>query len=44
MLTLDRETDFVVFVHEDGSPEDCVVVDRAGADWPELDLGSVPAR
>ena len=38
MLTLDTETDFVVFVHEDGSPEDCVVVSRKGADWPELDL------
>ncbi len=42
MLTLDAETDFVVFVHEDGSPEDCVVVDRNGAAWPELDLASVP--
>jgi ureidoglycolate lyase len=44
MLTLDSETDFVVFVHEDGSPEDCVVVERAGAPWPELDLGRVPAK
>ncbi|MBX3196781.1 MAG: ureidoglycolate lyase [Labilithrix sp.] len=44
MLTLDVETDFVVFVHEDGTPEDCVVVDRAGADWPELDLASVGDR
>lgn len=44
MLTLDSETDFVVFVHEDGTPEDCVVVDRDGADWPELDLASVPAK
>ncbi|MBX3262828.1 MAG: ureidoglycolate lyase [Labilithrix sp.] len=43
MLTLDVETDFVVFVHEDGTPEDCVVVDRQGADWPELDLASVGA-
>lgn len=42
MLTLDSETDFVVFVHEDGTPEDCVVVDREGAPWPELDLSSVP--
>lgn len=42
MLTLDSETDFVVFVHEDGSPQDCVVVDRNGADWPELDLASLP--
>jgi ureidoglycolate lyase len=42
MLTLDRETDFVVFVHEDGSPEDCVVVDRNDAAWPELDLGRLP--
>jgi len=41
MLTLDSETDFIVMVHEDGSPEDCVVVDRAEADWPELDLASV---
>jgi ureidoglycolate lyase len=41
MLTLDSETDFVVFVHEDGTPEDCVVVDRDGAEWPELDLVSV---
>jgi ureidoglycolate lyase len=40
MLTLDSETDFVVFVHEDGTPEDCVVVDRDGADWPVLDLAS----
>lgn len=41
MLTLDSETDFVVFVHEDGSSEDCVVVNRAGADWPVLDLTSL---
>lgn len=41
MLTLDSETDFVVFVHEDGTPDDCVVVDRDGAEWPELDLASV---
>jgi ureidoglycolate lyase len=41
MLTLDSETDFVVFVHEDGTPQDCVVVDHEGA-WPELDLASVP--
>ncbi len=41
MLTLDTETDFVVFVHEDGSPEDCVVVNRKGADWPELELGAL---
>jgi ureidoglycolate lyase len=41
MLTLDSETDFVVFVHEDGTPEDCVVVDRNGAPWPELDLKQV---
>jgi ureidoglycolate lyase len=40
MLTLDRETDFVVFIHEDGTDDDCVVVDRAGADWPELDLAA----
>lgn len=38
MLTLDSQTDFVVFVHEDGTDEDCVVVDRNGADWPILDL------
>jgi ureidoglycolate lyase len=44
MLTLDAETDFVVLVHEDGTPEDCVVCDRDGADWPELDLASVPAK
>ncbi|HVH42688.1 MAG TPA: ureidoglycolate lyase [Labilithrix sp.] len=44
MLTLDSETDFVVFVHEDGTDEDCVVVDRDGADWPILDLASVPSR
>ena len=44
MLTLDSETDFVVFVHEDGTPEDCVVVDRNGAPWPELDLAAVPAK
>lgn len=43
MLTLDAETDFVVFVHEDGSPEDCVVV-AGGADWPELDLAAVATR
>lgn len=42
MLTLDSQTDFVVFVHEAGTPEDCVVVDRDGADWPELDLAAVP--
>ncbi len=40
MLTLDSQTDFVVFVHEDGSPEDCVVVDRESG-WPELDLSVV---
>lgn len=44
MLTLDAETDFVVFVHEDGTPEDCVVVERGGAAWPELDLASVAPR
>jgi len=44
MLTLDSETDFVVLVHEDGTPEDCVVVDRDGADWPELDLGAVASK
>jgi ureidoglycolate lyase len=44
MLTLDSETDFVVFVHENGSPEDCVVVDRNGAPWPELDLGALDDR
>lgn len=44
MLTLDTETDFVVFVHEDGTPEDCVVVDRDGADWPELDLTAVAGK
>ncbi len=38
MLTLDVETDFVVFVHEDGTEDDCVVVDRDKRDWPELDL------
>jgi ureidoglycolate lyase len=37
MITLDSETDFIVFVHEDGSPEDCVVVKRRDG-WPELDL------
>lgn len=42
MLTLDAQTDFVVFVHEDGTPQDCVVVDRDGADWPELDLAALP--
>jgi len=41
MLTLDKETDFVVFVHEDGTPDDCVVVDRADAAWPLLDLAAV---
>lgn len=41
MLTLDSQTDFVVFVHEDGTDEDCVVVNRDGADWPILDLESV---
>jgi ureidoglycolate lyase len=44
MLTLDSETDFVVFVHEDGTAEDCIVVERDGANWPELDLASVPPR
>ena len=44
MLTLDSETDFVVFVHEDGSPEDCVAVDRARADWPVLDLAAISRR
>ncbi len=44
MLTLDSETDFVVFVHEDGTPADCLVVDRDGASWPELDLARVPER
>jgi ureidoglycolate lyase len=43
MLTLDSETDFVVFVHEDGTAEDCVVVDRAGDAWPELDLAALAA-
>jgi len=42
MLTLDAQTDFVVFVHEDGTPEDCVVVERADA-WPELALETVAA-
>jgi ureidoglycolate lyase len=42
MLTLEAETDFVVFVHEDGTPEDCLVVDRDGAPWPELDLTRLP--
>ena len=41
MLTIDSETDFVVMVHEDGTPEDCVVVDRGDADWPILDLAAV---
>ena len=40
MLTLDAQIDFVVFVHEDGTPEDCVVVDRE-AGWPELALDAV---
>jgi ureidoglycolate lyase len=40
MLTLDSETDFVVFVHEDGSPVDCVVV-VAEPTWPVLDLASI---
>ena len=44
MLTIDTETDFVVFVHEDGSAEDCVVTPRAGAAWPELELGCVPSK
>jgi ureidoglycolate lyase len=44
MLTLDSETDFVVFIHENGEPADCVVVDRAGAAWPELELGAVSSR
>jgi ureidoglycolate lyase len=44
MLTLDKQTDFVVFVHEDGSPPDCVVVDRNDAPWPELDLGRVDPK
>lgn len=38
MLTIDSQTDFVVFVNEDGTDEDCVVVDRNGMDWPILDL------
>lgn len=38
MLTLDKETDFVVFVHETGEEEDCVVRNRDAAPWPELDL------
>jgi ureidoglycolate lyase len=38
MLTLDTETDFVVFVHEDGTDDDCVVVERGESAWPELDL------
>lgn len=42
MLTLDLETDFVVFVHEDGTVQDCVVVDRNDAPWPELDLSALP--
>ncbi|MBX3228082.1 MAG: ureidoglycolate lyase [Labilithrix sp.] len=41
MLTLDTQTDFVVFVHEDGAAEDCVVIDRNDAAWPELDLGTL---
>lgn len=41
MLTLDVETDFVVFVHENGSDEDCVVVRRDGAPWPELALDAI---
>jgi len=41
MLTLDSQTDFVVMVHEDGSPNDCVVVERGDADWPVLDLASI---
>lgn len=43
MLTIDSQTDFVVFVHEDGTPEDCVVVDREPG-WPELDLAAIPPR
>ncbi len=43
MLTLDVETDFAVFVHEDGSDEDCVVVELEGI-WPELDLASLPPK
>jgi ureidoglycolate lyase len=38
MIALDHETDFVVFVHEDGTPEDCVVAPRGGVVWPDLDL------
>lgn len=43
MIALDVETDFVVFVHEDRSSEDCVVVARDVAPWPDLDLASLPA-
>lgn len=44
MLTIDSQTDFVVFVNEDGTPDDCVVVNRKDADWPILDLEAVPKR
>jgi ureidoglycolate lyase len=44
MLALDVETDFVVFVHEDGTDVDCVVVERGEAAWPELDLAAVAPR
>jgi ureidoglycolate lyase len=41
MLVVDKETDFVVFVHEDGAVEDCVDV-PAEAHWPTLDLTTLP--
>lgn len=41
MIAIDKLTDFVVLVHEDGSDEDCVVVERADAAWPALDLGAL---
>jgi len=39
MITLDAETDFVVFVHEDCGANDCVLFEKAAGEvWPELDL------
>lgn len=44
MLALDKETDFVVLVHEDGTGEDCIERDPGDALWPLLDLASLPRR
>lgn len=40
MLVLDRETDFVAFLHENGSAEDCVELPREPS-WPALDLSAI---